>query len=215
MMPVILTTLRERVAKTLADSGGAVWSAADLDEAIRQALQEYSRYRAYETYADLTIPAAGREVDISTLNAQRVRIVWLPFDVQEFPPVYVPFEHWIDRQKLFILGDNEPQAGDVARLFYTTAQQLAGLDGAASTTFPPEDESLICTGAAAYAALSRALGVSEQVTIDKDTTEHIRTWGRLKLADFRTSLRRLSRNQRSEATHVPLPLLDRHDGDWQ
>ena len=44
-MNATLTTLRDRVEQILADSGNAIWSTDDIDEAIRQAVHEYSKTR--------------------------------------------------------------------------------------------------------------------------------------------------------------------------
>jgi len=76
-----LTTLRDRVEIALQDSGNAIWATGDLDEAIRQTLEQYSRVRPQSGIATITLSSTGREVDISSVSGLlRVEKVWCPYD---------------------------------------------------------------------------------------------------------------------------------------
>jgi hypothetical protein len=214
-----LTTLRDRVELLLADSGNAIWSTSWLDEAIREALHEYSKTRALRSVGTVVLNADGREIDVSSLSGLLgVTEIWCDYTSTdpEYPPNRRPFEHWPDEEKVYVTGDYEPASGDVMRVFYTQLQTLNGLDAATSTTFPADDESLIVTGAAGYAATSRAVDLAEKVTLDRLTAQQVRAWGLSKLQEFRAGLKTVARRMAIEnVSHVELPDLDRFERDGE
>lgn len=218
-MAATLTTLRDRVEQILADTANAIWDPTWLDEAIRLALAEYSQANPLAAVTTLTVPADSYELDISAVSdLLAVTEVWVPYTAAdpEHPPNRRAFEHWFDEQTLFF-PDYQLQNGQTLRLFYTTPQTLNGLDAAAATSLPLSDESLLVTGAAGHAAASRALDLTEQVTLDRLTAQQVRAWGLSKLQEFRTGLRRVEgRRQGTSSAFVPQPPLDRWDdeGDW-
>jgi hypothetical protein len=215
-MSATLATLRDRVEQILMDSGNAIWSTGDVDEAIRQALAEYSKIRPLQAVTTVNVAATAHELDISTVTGLiGVLRVWCPYTAAdpEDPPSWRDFEHWTDLDILYF--PDEVEAGDVARIFYDKVQALKDLDSAAATTFPDEDESLLATGAAGYAALSRALDLGEQVTLDRDVPTKAKTWAGQKLQEFRQGLAAVARAEALHGhSHVPLPKLDRHDSTW-
>jgi hypothetical protein len=217
-MSATLATLRDRVEQILMDSGNAIWATDDIDEAIRQALSEYSKIRPLQAVTTLAISATTHELSISTVTGLiGVLRVWCPYTEAAPPsgnsPNWVAFEHWADLDILYF--PDEVEAGDVARIFYDKVQALKDLDSAAATTFPDDDESLLATGAAGYAAMSRALDLSEQVTLDRDVPAKAKTWAGQKLQEFRQGLVRVARAEAQRGhSHVPLPPLDRHDSTW-
>lgn len=221
-MATTLVAIRDRVKQKLADSGNNIWTGADLDEGIRSALHEYSKTRPRQAVALLTLEAAGREIDISSVtDLLAVVDVWLPYtaDDPEFPPNRRPFRHWSDLGLLFIVDKSyEPASGEVARIFYAALQLLNGLDGASSTSLPADDESLLVTGAAGYAATSRAVDLAEQVHIDRLTSQQVRAWGLAQLQEFRAGLRTIARKLAATSpAWVDLPPMDRWDqgkGGW-
>jgi hypothetical protein len=214
-----LTTLRDRVELLLADSGNAIWSTSWLDEAIREALHEYSKTRPLRSVGTLVLSANGREIDVSSLSGLLgVSEIWIPYTSTdpEYPANVRPFQHWPDEEKIYVTGDYEPASGDVVRVFYTQLQTLNGLDSATSTTFPADDESLIVTGAAGYAATSRAVDLAEKVTLDRLTAQQVRAWGLSKLQEFRAGLKTVARRMAIEnVSHVELPDLDRFERDGE
>jgi hypothetical protein len=216
-MTATLTTLRDRVETILADSGNAIWSTGDLDEAIRQAVAEYSKTRPLRSVGTVVLSAGGREIDISSLSGLLgVSQVWCDYDSTDpaYPPNRRPFAYWADSQKLYVTGDYEPQSGDTMRIFYHSAQTLSGLDSASSTTFPADDESLIAIGAAGFAATSRAVDLAEKVTLDRLTAQQVRAWGLSKLQEFRSGLRMVAKRMALETkSDVALPPVDRWDRD--
>jgi hypothetical protein len=221
-MTATLTTLRDRVELMLADSGNSIWSTDDIDEAIRQAVHEYSKTRPLRAVSTLSLSADGRELDVSSLSGLLgVSEAWIPYTSTdpEYPANSVPFEHWADQSKIYVTGDYEPQSGDTARIFYTKLQTLNGLDSATATTIPGDDETLVAIGACGYAATSRAVDLAEQVTLDRLTSQQVRAWGLSKLQEFRSGLRAVARKMAVETpSDVPLGCLDRWEWDglgWQ
>lgn len=213
-MATTLTTLRDRVEQVLADTGNAIWATADLDEAIRQALHEYSRARPLAAVTTLTLSASGREISVSTVTGLLdVTEVWVPYTAAspEYPPNIRGFIHWPDLVIVRVNGDYEPAAGDVVRLFYTKLHTLNALDSASATTFPENDDSVLVTGAAGYAATGRALDLAEKVTIDRLTSQQVRAWGLSKLQEFRSKLRGIARSRAGSGGNVELPPLDKWD----
>lgn len=212
-----LTTLRDRVEQMLLDTGNAIWTTGLLEEAVRQALHEYSNARMLKAIATLTLSSDTRELDISSISGLlEIERVWLPYDSSdpEHPPNWRNFEHWRDDQILFFPDANEPQSADVARIFHAKLQTLNGLDSETTTSFPIEDESLLVTGGAGFAAISRSVDVAEQVTLDRNTGSVLEAWGKFRLKDFRDGLARIAMiDALRESAHVDLPPLDRFDRD--
>jgi hypothetical protein len=72
-----LSTLRDRVELKLQDSGNSKWDSGDIDEAIEEALEQYSRRNPQQKITTLTLAADGREIDVSTItDLWRVEKVW-------------------------------------------------------------------------------------------------------------------------------------------
>ena len=67
-MTTPLADLRDRLEEILADTGNAIWSTGNLDEAIRQAVHEYSLARPQEQQTSITLTADGREISTSTIT---------------------------------------------------------------------------------------------------------------------------------------------------
>lgn len=209
-----LSTLTDRVEQVLADTGNDIWDTTWLAEGIRQALHEYSRVRPLQKETTLTITEASRELDISAISdLLHVVEVWLPYTAAnpEYPPHIRSFQHWRDLGLIYFPA-YEAEAGQVARLFYLALQTISGLDSATGATVPGEDETLLVVGAAGHVAASRALDLTEHVTIDRLTAQQVRAWGLAKLQEFRSGLRSVARSQAAfGSAFVPLPPLDRWD----
>jgi hypothetical protein len=210
-----LTTLRDRVEQLLLDTANAIWSTGVLDEAIRQALHEYSKANQYHAIGTITLSARGYELDISSLTGLLdVQRVWLPYTAAspENPPNWRRFEFWRDPQKLFFIDEDEPQSGQVCRVFYTKLQTLNGLDSAASTTFPADDDSVLTIGGAGFAASSRSVDTMEKVTLDRLTSQQLRAWGLGKLQEFRAALNTVARRESLRGSPwLPAARLDRYE----
>src|SRR5438105_690697 len=90
-----LTTLEARVKNLLAASASATtWATANIDEGIRQALEEYSRARPQTVAGSITPAANTREFSIAALTGLlSVARVWFPYTSTspEYPPNWIEF----------------------------------------------------------------------------------------------------------------------------
>jgi hypothetical protein len=193
-MATTLALLRDRVEAILLDTSNNIWSTDAIDEGIRRALHEYSKVRPQVAIGTVTLTADAREIDVSSLtDILDVTRVWCDYTAAdpEDPPNERQFEWWPDQVKIYVLGGDEPQTGDVCRIWYTKLQTLNGLDSETSTSLRTDDETLIAEGASGFAATSRAVDLAEQVTLDRLTAQQIRAWGMAQLQRFRAGLKRV------------------------
>lgn len=216
-MTATLTSLRDRVEVILADATNAIWVESALAEAIQRALDHYTKERPHHNIALIDITSAGYEVDLSSLtNILKVTEVWCDFTPTdpEDPPNQRSFEYWADA-KILRVKSYKPQLGDVMRVFYTKPHTLNGLNAETVTTIPPDDESTIALGAAAYAATSRAVDLTEQVTLDRTTAAQIRAWGLAAMQQFTSSVKRVAtRKALEQSAIIEQSALDRWEGPW-
>jgi hypothetical protein len=182
-----LTTLRDRVELALQDSSNETWATADIDEAIEQALDQYSAKQPHHAIGTITLSAAGREISLSSLTGLiRVERVWWDYDSSTpgYPPNWRQFEVW-PGSLLYIDDDSEPANGDVVRVWYTKMHTLSGLNGASSTTFPAEDITYIIDGAASICAEMRAVEIAEDLNVDSDVVDRLMKYADEKRSNFR------------------------------
>jgi hypothetical protein len=190
-----LTTLRDRVELVLQDTGNAIWATGDLDEAITQTLEAYSRARPASAIGTITLSADGREIDISSLTGLlRVEKVWCPYDSTSpsYPPDWRSFSVW-PGNILFIDDSDEPLNGEKVRIWYTKEHTLDGLDGETATTIPVDDEAFFVQGCAAFAARFRAIEIAEQANVDDKVFDRLTAWAREAMETFRDGLERRRR----------------------
>ncbi len=195
-MAFTLATLRDRVEAILADSSNAIWSTGDVDEAIRRALHAFSLVSPRHRITTANIAATTREISTASItDAIAVEELWCPYTAgtPEYPPNKLPFRFWREESKLYVQGDYAPAAGTVARIFYSAIHTINTLDSATATTIPDAYASLLATGAAGYAAASRALDLTEQVTVDREATERLDAWAKARLQEFQAGLDELRR----------------------
>lgn len=173
-----LEDIRDRVEARLQDVTNDRWSTAALDEAIRTALEQFSKYTPDQRLTTLTLTEDGREFAIPALpGLLRLEKVWWDYDTDDpqFPPNFRQFEVW-PGPVLFIDDRAIPQAGDTVRILYTAMHTIEDLDGAAETTLPLDDEGTLVTGACHFAAHSRAVELAEEVTAHKDVYDQLRKY---------------------------------------
>lgn len=207
-----LATLRDRVEQILSDTSNTDWSTAELDEAIRHALDEYTQVSPHRAITTLTLAADGREISLATLTGLiAVSRVWWEYTAAdpEYPPAWRAFEQW-PGNILWINTGREPATGDVVRVFYTARHTLTDLDSATVTTLPDEHASLIVTGAAAQAALNHAQSISNQINVDGWTPKRYTDWATFKKASFDAGLSRIARQHAAQKAGIaPAYPLDR------
>jgi len=170
-----LTTLRARVALQLQDVALTRWASGDLDEAITQAIQQYTRQDPATAIGTITLSAAGREISMSSLTGLiRVLRVWWDYDsaAPDHPPHWRQFQVW-PGAILYIDDPSQPQTTDVVRIWYTKAHTLNLLASATATTIPSEDIQYIITGACHYALQARAAELAETLNVDDQTVKNL------------------------------------------
>lgn len=215
-MATTLSALRDRIENILADNSNAIWATADLDEAIRRALHNYSAAAPRKRITTKTLTADGREISTSTItDIMAIEELWIPYDAANpQAPVYRrAFRFWKDSSILYVLSQYMPRAGDVARIFYAALHTLNGLDSASATTVPDEHISTLALGAAGYAAATRAIDLAEQVSIDREVTNRLTAWAATTLSRFGAELNAIAIAAQGPG-HVTLPALDRFDNTW-
>ena len=199
-MTTNLATMESRVRQMLTDTGATAYSVGTIDEAIRQAIAEYSDSFPRQVDTIVTLPAAGREIALANLTEiNSVLAVYWPFDPSKdvWPPNRVSGFRldFDDGQPLLTLtsdlGD-EPQANDDVRILYGTLHHLDDLDGAAGTSIPPSHESIIVLGAAGFAATMRSGDVTSTYTQTPRTLANLSVWAAMRVAEFRAKIARIA-----------------------
>ena len=181
----------------------------DLDEAIRWALHRYTKINPQRAITTVTLSAAGREVDISSVTDYlEIERVWWDYDSTDpaFPPRWRDFELW-PGDILFIKDGDEPASADVVRIFYHKLQTLQSLDSASVTSLPLDDDNLIVVGAAGYATQERIQEVE-----GRQIPTRLREWAQARIVEFERGLLHLARQRSTLNSGISsAPLLDR----WQ
>jgi len=186
-----LTEMRTLVRRDLKDEDAANyrWTNDELDRHILNALKEFSEALPLEQKATIATVSDSREIDISSLTT-RIMLVAVEYPVDKFPQRYQRFALWGDT--LTILGNETPD-GSNCYIYYG---KLHTLDGATST-IPTKHEDLVATGAAGYAAVSASVYTTNRVSVGGSITprEFLR-WGKERLRQFKSELKRLGRRSR-------------------
>jgi hypothetical protein len=151
-----LATITTKVRSLIQDTAGLL-AAGDLEGAIREAVERYSRDQPRQVVVDV----AGDSVSYDlTLPASWVdglsRVVTIEYPAGARYPTLLSATGWrlyrtASTTKLRLL-DVIPATGQTLRLTYTALHTLDGLDGAAATTIP-------ATHTEAFASLAGALAL--------------------------------------------------------
>jgi hypothetical protein len=200
-MTANLAYFRTRIRDVLVDTAGAIYTDAIVDEALRQALGEYTQALPLERETVITLPGDSREIALDSLTGLiNVTDVYWPFDSlsEPWPPNRVRgwYVYWDDAQPVLYLNNiegDEPQLDDELRLWFTIPQYIEDLDGGSMTTLPNQHLDLLVTGAAGYAALSRGVDLTETSTADLYATGLQLVWAQRQLKTFRDSLEKIKR----------------------
>lgn len=151
--------MRDEVEELLHDSSNAIWSADEIDRAIRSAFYEFAAVHfrlAEDTISDVD---GQREYALSGLtNLHHVVSVWWPYDDSDpdYPPLLAPYQ-MVDDTHLLLMTEDEPAGDDKLRVLYAARHTLNGLDGASTTTLNGEEEEVVILLSAAYACLQMAV----------------------------------------------------------
>ena len=161
-----LTEYRASVLASLLDTG-TKYSTTTLDEAIRRALNDYTRFFPDFTTADITLSTSGRRV-VLTSQTDLITILHClhPYD-STLTDIYSRSRHdyvlnWVGGVPvLFFKGDPLPKATEHVYLEYAKAQKIKDLDSAAATTVRLDHKAILVAGAAGFSATIRSQMLNE------------------------------------------------------
>ncbi len=185
-----LDTLKTRLLEALGDPDGTRYNAEQLEEALRLALEEYSRAlpQVREIRLTVTTPGSSQEIDGVERLLGVIEAAY-PYDPAEQDPT--PCDAWYaytkDGSHWLLFGRAAPRAGELIWLRCACGHSLAGLDAAALTSLPVGDTGLLLEGAAGHAALMRAAGIAQTYGKRNPQDESV-TLGRMRLESFRRRL---------------------------
>jgi len=162
-----LDDYRALVASILMDPNHQSWDLYSLDQNLKLALAEFSRYLPQKKEKEATLTADGRSFDLTAAPFSLTDFLWAeelywPYDEDEYPYTLVAFE--IREQILYVTTQAEPESGDVMLLRYCATHTIEDLDSATATSILSSWMPLLCTGAAAYATLGKGshLGAKDE-----------------------------------------------------
>lgn len=204
-MPTISDFL-SRLRILLQDPAQVFYTDADLTEAIRQALMEYSRLLP-QTRSIIITGYTSRELSINAIahDPQLIHViqVWWPYVEGQEPPV----NHvngfrleWVSGRPYIVIETAPhriPQSSDQVRIGYQIPHAIQDLDGYVETTLPAHHEHILLAGAAGYAA--RAASTSRT---EPGTQVLLEAYARTALIDFQT---KLAEEQASAARNQAVP----------
>ncbi len=171
----------------LGDTAGKRYSEAQLDTALRQALDRLNKCRPVKvTYK---VRVAERETRDVILN-------WCPGYDADILTARNESGEWLDaadyrtggKTYLTIYGGRIPEPGESLLLEVTGAHTISGLDNAGQTTVPDSLMLTVCTGAAGYAMRIRARSVTEVFGKRPEDTDKLILQSSFLLADFEADL---------------------------
>jgi len=194
-----LAQLRTRIRVLLMDTGAAIWDNDTVDESLRRALDAYSQVVPLDMETVVTLPGDGWEIALNALTGllSVIRVYW-PYDSSADPDDQEANRArrwrlwWDDAQPVLELkteADEMPETDDEVRVWYTKRQTVQDLDSASATTIPTRHETGLILGAAAQAALSRAVDLVETAGTDMFQIVLLGTWARAKEREFAAFLR--------------------------
>ncbi|MBI9043376.1 MAG: hypothetical protein JEZ06_02750 [Anaerolineaceae bacterium] len=166
-----------------------------LDEALRETLGEFSRYVPNMKRAEITLAAAGRQVDLSAL-AGLIYLIQLayPFTTgEETPTIHESYYlyHTDGSPMIEICGDRVPASGEKLRVVYGAEHTIEDLDTATTTTLRTRDEGIVARGAAAKAAIQRSNTLAEAYGNRSTEYEKIKGWAERMHYQYLSELERL------------------------
>jgi hypothetical protein len=183
-----LAAYRTAILALLSDPTNVIFSNTDVDQALRWALSEYSSkrplIRTYIFTVDATTGVHTLPADFVTRHITKVEL----WDEDQDSIIELTFyANQLDEQWM-INTSYEVAAGEVLQISYSAVHAIDGLDGAAGTTVPEADETLLQVGAAGRSATMRALERIETINMNPDVVKAYRDIGADYISQFSTGL---------------------------
>lgn len=211
-----LAGFRTRILALLGDPSAVRYGNALLDEALSQALEQYSIAVPNLVIYDFTVSQPGREQVMDGVPAF-LNVLQVVFPYRDSPSEQARLDafyayHNGNCLALHAGGPAVPAAGDVIRVYYTVPHTVEDLAGAAVTTANPAHDGLLCQGAAGLAALLRAAQMMENPGKRIQDVESLQKWGQEQCQRFSATLQLLANGHAHTAALPPSGWqLDRWD----
>jgi hypothetical protein len=182
-----IATYRTAILALLDDVSKTRYSDNQVDQALRLAMLEYSQSRpnldvyALDTDGNkvITIPS-----DFAGTHVFKVEL----YDANPNLIQEVPFYAYRIAETFYIQTRDVIAAGKVLLLTYSLSHIIDGLDGAAGTSVPEEDETTLQIGAAGYAAQMRATSRAETINMQPSVSGQILKVATMFLTQFRAAI---------------------------
>ena len=201
-----LAAYRSRIHLILGDTAADRYSQDLVDEAIRQALDQYSRAWPQILSASHTVATAGRDQSLSAITGlQTILQVIYPYTATVTTPDYFTgyYLTFGPTPSIHISGDSVPAVGQIIRITYTKAHAIKDLDTGTATTVLDSHEGILCTGSAGFAALMRSSEVSESYGSRASDLNQLADIGKSYLEVFYDYLRKLQSEHQAHRNAIP------------
>jgi hypothetical protein len=161
-----LAEYQASVLASLLDTG-TKYSTTTLNEAIRRALNDYTRAFPDFTTATINLTATSRRV-VLTSQTDLITILWClhPY-VSTLTDIYERARHdyvlnWVGGVPVLFFKDNPlPKSGEQLYLEYAKPQNIKDLDSATATTVRLDHKAILVAGAAGFSATIRSQMLNE------------------------------------------------------
>lgn len=179
-MSETLASLSAKVQSAIQDTGTlmSASSGGDLEQSIREALENYSRVLPYVVVTDVAGDGATYDLTLpGTYIDGFSRFTTIEYPAGQRVPAYLPSDAWVIYRTASALKlrlrDDTPSATESVRLTYTALHTITGLDAAITTTIPANHTYAFVKLAAHFALLRLAARyISErEATLNLDNVD--------------------------------------------
>jgi hypothetical protein len=181
-----LAAYEARILALLDDAAQARFTTAQVDAALRWALNVYSQNRPLSlTYSLDTDGNQTIEIPDDFTGSHIMCVELYEADIDDVRALgfyaYQKDESW------WIMTTGETiAAGEVLTITYSGEHTIDNLDSASGTTIPVEHEEFICIGAAGYALNQRVASRLESVNLNDDTLQRMMQIAQANISFFLT-----------------------------
>lgn len=188
-----LAEYRTSILACLLDTG-VKYSTTTIDEALRRALNDYTRAFPDFTTAEITLTASGRRVVLASqtdliaiLHCLHPYVSTLTDIYQRAREDYVV--NWVGGVPvLFFTGNPLPKTGEKVYLEYAKAQKVKDLDSASATSVRLDHKQILTAGAAGFSALIRSQMLNETWGGLPGQMPNLQQWGASTVKAFHDQL---------------------------
>jgi len=191
-----LAEYRSSMLYRLKDTG-VKYANADLDEALRRVLNEYSRAFPNITTYDFTVSTSGRTQSITALT-DLIAVLQLIHPYQSSladPYMYEREDFYIvfssGSPMFYFTGTKIPQAGEHIYVRYSKAHTIKDLDSATATTVKLDHKPIVITGAVGQCAMIRSHSLNEQWGGKPGEMPNLMQWGNTQYSNFIIELQKI------------------------